>query len=151
MARGKRVRGATYLHRSALSDLSRADRERIDAAALSTGVAWNVVRLSRDEVSLLDYVDFDDDPFPALRASTLVRNDGDVVTRDYSARQNPPILHRKELLIGDDDPRCSKWTEATNRLVEAGAFADPHRIGTRNAWRRRLDELSIDELGMAQP
>lgn len=147
---GKRIRGATYLHRSALQALSAADRTRIEAADRMTGCSWNVVRVARGEISLLDYADFDDDPFPALRASTLVREaNGQIVTRDYTARSNPPILHRKELLVGDDYPRRSDWVRATLRLVEAGAFADPHRIGTRDAWRRRLEELAIDERGEA--
>lgn len=150
MPTGKRVRGATYLHRSALSALPDADRKRVDAAALSTGVAWNVVRVSRDDISLLDYADFDDDPFPALRASALVRPGRNAVTRDYSARRNPPVLHRKELLVGDDHPLRSTWSAVTDRLVAAGAFADSHRIGTREAWRRRLEELSMDELGTAR-
>jgi len=151
VATGKRIRGAIYLHRSALLVLSAADRARIESADRMTGSRWNVVRVARGELSLLDYADFDDDPFPSLRFSTLVREDGGhVVTRDYSARSNPPILHRKELLVSDDYPRRSDWVQATLRLMEAGAFADHHRIGTRAAWRRRLEELAIDERGEAR-
>ncbi|WP_213981049.1 hypothetical protein [Sphingomonas sp. dw_22] len=144
---GKRIRGATYLHRSALQDLPATEQARVEAAASATGATWNVVRVAREEISLLDYADFDEDPFPSLHASALVRDDGHVVARDYSARSNPPILHRKELLVGEDHPLRADWAETTVRLVKAGAFSDPHRIGTRDAWRRRLEELSIDEFG----
>ena len=151
MVTGKRIRGAIYLHKSALQILSAADRTRIESADRMTGFSWNVVRVARSEISLLDYANFDDDPFPSLRFSTLVREEGGhVVTRDYSARSNPPILHRKELLVSDDYPGRSDWVRATLRLVEAGAFADHHRIGTRDAWRRRLEELAIDERGEAR-
>jgi len=144
---GKRIRGATYLHRSALGTLDDANQARVRLATRTTGAAWNVVRVARGEVSLLHYGDFEVDPFPALRASTIVHDDGRVVNRDYSQRFNPPILHRKELLVRDDHPHRSAWSSATARLVQAGAFVDPHRIGTREAWRRRLRELAIDETG----
>lgn len=147
MTPGKRIRGATYLHRSALETLDAADQARVGSATGTTGAAWNVVRVARGEVSLLHYGDFEQDPFPALRASTIVHGDGRVVTRDYSQRSNPPILHRKELLVHDDHPLRSAWSSATARLVQAGAFIDPHRIGTREAWRRRLRELAINEAG----
>ncbi len=147
MVAGKRVRGAIYLHHSALGSLNAADQTRIGLAARTTGATWNVVRIARGEVSLLHYGDFEQDPFPTLRASTTVHVDGRVVNRDYSKRPNPPILHRKELLVLDDHPRRSAWISATAKLVKAGAFVDPHRIGTREAWRRRLKELAIDESG----
>lgn len=147
MPAGKRIRGETYLHRTALPALSVPDRARVMSAAGSVNAKWNVVRVGRDDVSLLDYADFDEMPFPTLQASTLVRDDGHIVARDYSARPNPPILHRKELLVGDGHPRRAEWALLTSRLLEAGAFADPHRIGTREGWRRRLAELGIDEFG----
>ncbi len=147
MALGKRIRGATYLHYSALGSLDAADQKRIGLAIRTTGATWNVVRIAQGEVSLLNYGDFEQDPFPTLRASTTVHDDGRVVTRDYSQRSNPPILHRKELLVRDDHPDRSAWITATAKLVQAGAFVDPHRIGTREAWRRRLRELAIDETG----
>ncbi len=149
MTAGKRIRGATYLHRSALGTLTAPDQARVEMAARATGAVWNVVRVARSGVSLLYYADFDEDPFPALRASTLVHDDGRIVSRDYAQRSNPPILHRKELLVSADHPHRSAWTSATTKLVRAGAFADSHRIGTREAWRQRLKELAIDEAGEA--
>ena len=149
MTAGKRIRGATYLHQLALGTLTTADQTRVEMAESVTGAVWNVVRVARGEVSLLYYTDFDEDPFPALRASTLVYDDGRVVRRDYAQRSNPPILHRKELLVSADHPHRSTWTIATVKLMQAGAFAAPHRIGTRDAWRQRLKELAIDEAGEA--
>lgn len=147
MAVGKRIRGATYLHRSALWTLASGEQSRIEAATVLTGAEWNVVRVASGEISLLDYLNFDEDPFPSLRSSTLVRDNGYIFRRDYSVRSNPPILHRKELLVGDDHPYRADWVTVTARLAEAGAFNNAHRIGTRDAWRRRLKELAIDELG----
>lgn len=147
MAAGKRVRGATYLHRSALDVMPAADQARVEMAARATCAVWNVVRVARREVSLLHYANFEEEPFPALVSSTLFHDDGRTVSRDYAKRTNPPILHRKELLVGDEHAQRSTWAKVTTKLEEAGAFADAHRIGTREAWRQRLIELAIDETG----
>lgn len=147
MAVGKRIRGGIYLHRSALDVLPVADRKRVETAARATGALWNVVRVAPREVSLLQYGDFEEEPFPVLLSSTLVQDCGRTVCRDYAQRINPPILHRKEMLVGEEYPQRSSWASVTTMLEEAGAFADPHRIGTREAWRQRLIGLAIDETG----
>jgi len=70
---GKRVRGALYVHRSAVASLRLAARAAIERTeALLQGKVWTVAKLEEavpDIVSLLDYEDFDAVPFPALRSS----------------------------------------------------------------------------------
>lgn len=148
MAVGKRVRGALYLHRSAIALLQSADAARAKALTEAVEFEWNVIRVSADGIALLLYANFDEDPFPVLAASLSKRDDGTgEVRRDYSLRSNPPVLHRKELLVQSTHPRWPEWSATTERLVLMGAFADAHRIGTRNAWAARLASLRITPTG----
>lgn len=147
MGAGKHVRGSIYLHRSAVAELAVCDRSRIEQAASRAAMEWNVVRVGPEEISLLEYGDFEIDPFPSLRRSALVREEGPVVVRDYTKSANPPILHRKELLVREDHPLRETWAAKTSALVEAGAFKDSHKVGTRDAWHRRLHDLDRDPSG----
>lgn len=114
---------------------------------MSDGFAWNVVRLGRSDVTLLDYASFDDDPFPALRASLKVDlRSGRRAARTFG-EANAPILHRKELLLPPGDARTQLWSGLTRALLDAGAFADNHRIGRRKPWQSRLDSLGLKVVG----
>ena len=133
---GKRVGGALYLHASALEDADSDIRESIGrAAVLADGDTWNVAKVQADAVSLLLYEPFDEAAFPALLAGVRVNlSDGNIVRTDYRGRANPPILHRKETLLLPNDPRRPAFAALTRLAEERGLFAEPHRIGTRNAW-----------------
>lgn len=141
---GKRVRGSVYVHTSGRSYLSPEHQALLrQAEALSEGFRWNVARLGRSDVTLLDYDSFDDDPFPALRASLKVDlRSGRRAARTFG-EANAPILHRKELLLPSGDARAGLWSELTRALVAAGAFDDSHLIGRRKSWESRLDSLGL--------
>ncbi|MGD9656553.1 MAG: DNA phosphorothioation-associated putative methyltransferase [Methylocystis sp.] len=110
-----------------------------EAESLAGGVEWNVVRVSTGSISLLLYESFDDAPFPALLASTKVDlSSGEVTSTDYRNRANPPILHRKELLLPPDDPRLPTFRALTAAAEEHSLFKDPKGIGTRKAWEARI-------------
>ncbi|NJL07071.1 MAG: DNA phosphorothioation-associated putative methyltransferase [Methylacidiphilales bacterium] len=114
------------------------------AVTLAGGFQWNVAKISRGAVSLLLYEDFDVVAFPALLASFKVDlRSGKTSETDYSRRPNPPILHRKELLLPEDDPRRPRFAALTRTAEEHGLFAEPSRIGTRRQW---LDLLSLKGL-----
>ena len=145
--RGKHVRAFSYYHVSLI-----AERPRVASflGELCRGFGgssddFNVVKLDgRSRVSFLRYEDFDA-PFPALlfaRSCDVQR--GMCRQIDYAGRSNPPILHRKELLLPSDDPRVPRAERLTRCLEARGAFADARFVGTRNAWRRRLRDLDID-------
>ncbi|CAO4157154.1 hypothetical protein DHODJN_25295 [Methylorubrum extorquens] len=142
---GKRVRDALYVHRSAVTCLTPSLRAKLQQAILIAGERqWNVARLEARAVGLLLYPYFDEVPFPALTASTRV----DLVTkrltsRSFESSANPLILHRKELLVGDDYPQVQVWSALTMALEARGLFREPHRIGRRIAWMRRLAEASV--------
>ena len=143
---GKMVRGSVYIHASAASELSPHQRGALERAKSTAGPSdWNVARISGQTVSLMLYGDFDTAPFPTLSRSVRIElPDGPVSRRDYGRSPNPPILHRKELLLSSNDDRRDGWSKLTRRLVLAGAFEDPHLIGYRRQWLERLCSLGLD-------
>ena len=145
--RGKHVGPFSYYHLSLVRSVD-AVAERLDSIRQSIThdpPSFNVVKLNdRSRVSFLLYEDFAT-PFPALLAAVSCDLSGNTVRHtDYSSRSNPPILHRRELLLPHDDPIVPAAAALTNRLERLGAFTEPKRIGTRDGWRRRLAALGID-------
>ncbi|SDM66221.1 DNA phosphorothioation-associated putative methyltransferase [Methylobacterium phyllostachyos] len=145
---GKRVGGALYFHRSALDLLDAETNRKVSSASERSDVPWNVAKVEGEAVSLLRYEDFDDHAFPCLLES--VRIDGERVVRsDYSNRENPPVLHRKELLLRPDDDRIPVFAALTAAAEGHGLFAASHRIGTKQAWTRRVTEAGLTVEGHA--
>ncbi|MCJ8508639.1 DNA phosphorothioation-associated putative methyltransferase [Rhizobium lemnae] len=145
MASGKTVGRSLYLHRDAIEALP-IDTLRIVASAMCIGssFAWNVVKVETGKVSLLQYQDFDGHAFPALlRARTFKLPELAFTDTDYSGRENPPILHRKELLLAEDDARRPAFSSITALAERHGLFADPKRIGTREAWFRLVSDAGL--------
>lgn len=142
---GKRVGGYLYLHRSAQNSLPDKDRNGLlKALDAAPGVDWNVSKTSAERVSLLLYEDFSDHAFPALLAATTIDlSTGTTKFTDYSGRVNPPILHRKELLLTPDDARIPAFTAITRLAEEKGLFADAKTIGTRDAWSRLVQAAGL--------
>ncbi len=131
---GKRVASQLYLHISTLAGVDDALQARIDAAeslaGLTRGEGYNLVRLDLDGpgLALLHYPDLFDDPFPALAASWLVDPDaGTARLRTYADSLNPPILHRKELLLPADHPRRAEFAALTEACEAIGLFDEPTR------------------------
>lgn len=148
---GKRVGGASYVHRSAAGLLPEEQVVAVGEAESRAGqVPWNVVRVAKDAVSFLLYEDFDTAAFPALLSSTKVDlKSGEVAETNYRDRRNPPVLHRKELLLAPDDPRLPRFRALTAAAEEHGLFCEAHRIGTRAAWEARLSEAGLVVKGHA--
>lgn len=138
---GKRVADHFYFHVSALASLPEELRTLVEQAAeLAQVVAdehFNVVKVhtSREQLSLLAYDDFDEIPFPTLAKSWRidVKTHG-VVHRDYTQSCNPPILHRKELLVPSTDARNTQWAALTRTAELLGLFDETSRIGFREQW-----------------
>ncbi|WP_050783268.1 hypothetical protein [Methylobacterium nodulans] len=140
---GKRVGGALYIHREAVGLLG-GERERVaEAEARVPSAEWSVAKIERSTISLLLYESFDVD-FPALLRSTKVDlKSGAVASTDYAGRANPPILHRKELLLPPDDPRLPKFRALTAAAEEHGLFDETNKIGTRAAWNARIEAAGL--------
>jgi DNA phosphorothioation-associated putative methyltransferase len=82
--------------------------------------------------------------FPVLRESlTVDLLKGSVSVRSYRERANPPILHRKELLVGREHPDFELYSGLTRSLENAGLLLDGARIGTRIPWQARLLEAGV--------
>lgn len=138
---GKRLGEHLYLHVSTLPSLPEEWQTRITQASeladLSLEVHFNVIKLHQDgdQLSLLEYSDFFHDPFPSLARSWRISlSRRTIVFRTYLESRNPPILHRKELLLLPDDLRKAGFAAITESAVAIGLFADPNRIGFREYW-----------------
>ncbi len=144
---GKQVGGALYVHHSAVNRLLPEQSRLIVAAAEHVPQGdWNVAKIDLADdsaVSLLDYEDFAEHAFPALRQSHRVHlKTGAVAVRRYE--KNPPILHRKELLLSPDAPRRDVYVALTQELGQRGLFVDMSRRGRQNAWEAALAQAGIE-------
>lgn len=140
---GKETPEALYVHVSALDSLPHLLRVYEGCARACVGVidGANVVKLNRwrPRISYLCYPDFEKTAHPALLGSLRVdlqRFQADY--RDYSASENPPILHRKEQLVGADHPLREKWLKLTAQEETYGVYADTKTIGNRRGWETAL-------------
>lgn len=141
---GKRVGSSLYVHKDALPFLDDLALLRVKTAEEMAGSPdWSVAKIEKHSVSLLLYETFDAD-FPALLASVKVVPSTASISRiDYRARSNPPILHRKELLLPPEDPRLPRFRALTAAAEEHGLFAIPNRIGTRAAWNTLIAQAGL--------
>ena len=148
--RGKHIGPFSYYHLALVLGGPEATNELAATRRLcDVGEAgFNVVKLDTGcRVSFLVYEDFEV-PFPALLAAVTCNVARGTVRRtDYSARRNPPILHRKELLLPKGHPLVPRALRLTERFEQRGAFVGTATIGTRLGWQRRLDELGLDLTG----
>ena len=148
--RGKHVGRFSYYHVTLVSGVRDAWR-RVATIGRSVGVSdaqYNVLKLDGfNRISFLLYEGFEV-PFPPLLAAVSCDlGNGSVRRTDYGKRANPPILHRKELLLPENHPLVPEAARLTARLESLGAFDDATRIGTRVGWQRRLAELGVDASG----
>src|SRR5688500_12259528 len=128
---GKRVAQQRYFHVSLLPQLNSGIPEQIlEASAVASvraAVDYNVVRIDHadDSIALLSYPDFFDEACPSLSRSWKVNAKEQRATlRHYTDSLNPPILHRKELLIGDAHPCRQAFERLTAELEAIGCFDD---------------------------
>lgn len=138
---GKKVLNHYYWHCSLTTSQDSMVRERVaQAEALANVQAdkdYNVIKYPSNGqyVSLLSYTDFLDSSFPALAYSYRVDLlTGRVEKRNYHASFNPPILHRKELMLGADHPRQAEYRELTQTAEQLGLFDKPVTIGFQKNW-----------------
>lgn len=142
---GKRIGESRYLHTSALHELDADAQELVLKAArvagLDLGRSFNVVKLRAHarEITLLNYATFFEEAFPSLQESWTF--DSDVTKcryRVYLASANPPILHRKELLLATDHPDVQRFSALTKEAENIGLFDETSRIGFFQGWERLL-------------
>lgn len=139
---------ALYVHRSAVDRLQATIQDKLARALQSVpdDFQWSVLKVAgKDEQSLsfLDYQEFSSAAFPELRASLLVNlEEGEAKLRKYSAT-NPPILHRKELLLAAEHPLRDIFAQLTHSLESKGLFKNMANKGTRRIWMETLAEAGL--------
>ena len=136
---GKVTPNGIYVHISALNDLPALLRvyEGCARALVGTVEEATVVKLHRDaaKVSYLSYPDFDAVPHPRLIQSVVCDlAEQQVRVQHYQSRQNPPVLHRKELFVAANYPLRAKFARLTAQEERAGLFALSEQIGTVDGW-----------------
>jgi DNA phosphorothioation-associated putative methyltransferase len=142
---GKHVRGQIYFHVMTLEELDPRVREQVQCAAERAGLSaeadFNVIKIDEagSQVSLLYYEQFFESPFPALQRACVVNLvSGRTKRLCYDLSDNPPILHRKELLLSPDHPQVPRFAALTQQLEAAGLLRDARRIGFARQWQERL-------------
>lgn len=164
---GKTIVDEFYVHLSALKDVQNdatrlAIERTIGALTVEGDLQPNVAKhnLRTGRVSLLAYPDFFNSPFPALVASWVFAPGATTSSshRRYDDSLNPPILHRKELMVAHDCPGRDAWLRLTASAEGLGLFDDTTTIGFKLNWERliaskgwRLDGDSFVPLGNDVP
>ena len=148
---GKVVRGDLYFHVSATPDISvvacTAMLEACQIVGLRPTADFNVVKIGRSGtlVSLLSYADFFEDAFPMLETVCTVSMTAKCLRkRVYRPERNPPILHRKELLLSPDDPSRPLFEQLTLGLEERGIRPNKPGLGFRRQWDEYLADMGVE-------
>lgn len=149
---GKLLPDAFYVHVDALDTLPIALRLYEGCARRYLGgvEGANIVKLALDgaKISYLSYPEFDKDPHPALAWSLKVDLQSfRVRLNDFSTRENPPILHRKETFVGAEHPRRETFARLTRQEEKWGLLDDVRRIGTRAGWEAALERVGVELRG----
>jgi hypothetical protein len=138
---GKRISTDLYLHLShpEAEPIVSAVKEWAEVPAGAT-VLKASVKGDWPSVSFLSYQEFFDDPFPSLIWSEHHSlQTGAVTLRRESG--NPPILHRKELLLAEDHPRRREYEALTNDLLAYGVLPARQFIGRQIHWQNYLCKM----------
>lgn len=149
---GKRVPDALYVHVQVLHALDpllqECESRARSATAQVEGATLVKFSINKPKVSYLFYPDFDTDPHPALHASIQVDLQTlEVNYRDYSASDNPPILHRKETFVTPDYPLYEQFAELTRTQEALGLLDNSSAISTRYSWEKRLQAYGVQLQG----
>ncbi len=140
---GKKLIDSVYLHHTALVEVKEllTLSEKIAIALKIDPSEWNIAKFYRKDfkLSFLNYPDFETHPFPSLLNSYSVDLSKLTLRKmDYSASPNPPILHRKELLLKGDDPKILEFSKITQKAESLGLFINTRKIGFKLGWEQSI-------------
>ena len=150
---GKVVANAVYVVPENTDTLPPGYANLIEKAKALVGEAppeFNVLKISpkTSQISFLVYEDLVKFPFPALRRSIAVNIEKETVSEhSYAVRDNPPILHRKELLFGNGHPEYEGFALLTRTLEGLGLFGETSRIGNKQEWEALLSSVGVQLQG----
>ncbi len=143
---GKLVGNARYLHHSAFHAIPPELKDFIILIANALKIPdnnWNIIKLHTQQfrISYLNYPQFHEDSYPALHNSITVDLDNKTQKiADYTATENAPILHRKELFISPDDEHYAEFLSITAEGEAAGLYENSRIIGFKKSWERVIHQ-----------
>lgn len=145
---GKRVRHSLYvlLECIAIYDTDLALVVEKLRLRYSIGSRFNVLKADSGghRISFLEYADFFTDPHPRLVESMTIDLAKDKVGRRYYANSiNPPILHRKETLVGPKHESYPSWKAMTEEEESARLYENPETIGFKANWDSLLSKKGL--------
>lgn len=152
-SQGKVVGDSVYVHRDLLGNMSEDVKRLVAEARELAGPPSeqaNVFKVdeSARRVSLLEYPDFFDAAFPALARSWTIDLDlRSVGYRSYERSTNPPILHRKELMLPGEHPRTEEFRAITASAEQIGLFDNPQTIGLQQLWLAKIRQAGYRLVG----
>jgi len=156
---GKNLPDSVYVHKSALSTLP----EILSTFVLKTADqfkisddSWDIIKFYKKDfkITFLNYPDFEDISYPALKFSQIVDIYKQTVRKsDYSKSTNPPILHRKETFVTDNYPLISLFKEITTEGEAIGLYEKTSRIGFKQNWEKLIKSKGhfLDDNGRLKP
>jgi hypothetical protein len=107
---------------------------------------FNVVKFFKQsfQISLLSYPDFFIDPHPQLISSYSINlTTGKARSFSYSNSQNPPILHKKELLLLRCHPQFEKFKKLTEEETQFGLYRNSKTIGFKQNWEKIVESQGL--------
>jgi DNA phosphorothioation-associated putative methyltransferase len=139
---GKSTPQAIYVHHSILQSTKLLEFINLIQSALKqSSFKWDIAKFSKQsfQFSLLAYPDFDNAAYPELKTSLFI----DLSKKhhrinDYSKSDNPPILHRKELMVTKDYPLFDEFTLITQEGELAGLYENTRAIGFKLGWEATI-------------
>ena len=145
---GKSTPQAIYIHRTALVDNQLTSfLSRIQSALKQESHDWNIAKFWKKDFkfSLLSYPDFDEESYPELACSLFVDLDKKHHRlNDYKKSDNPPVLHRKELMVTKSHPYFDEFSLITQEGVQAGLYENTRVIGFKLGWISTINSAGYE-------
>ena len=104
--------------------------------------------LNKPKISYLFFPTFDTEPHPVLQISMQISlRNLHVRYQDYDIDDNPPLLHKKELLVTQDYPSYNKFAKLSNQERKWGLLDDSSNNYTRQSWAECLEKNCAEMKG----
>ena len=145
---GKLTPQAIYIHKSSLQNEQLISfLSRIQSALKQEDYHWNIAKFWKNDFkfSLLSYPDFEEESYPELAKSLFVDLDKKHHRlNDYSNSDNPPVLHRKELMVAKEHPSYGEFTLITQEGEQAGLYENTRAIGFKLGWLSTINNAGYE-------